>query len=157
MAKMARILSLALCGLCLSGCISVNQGGRPLGSIVQTQTMPEPGQWCRVTYPETRRGLERHQSIVTGKVESIDEDGIHLSEASGVQMVGVPIAEKVPVVRRLFKNTGVGYEGDRVVRLDGTEQVDIISEQEGRQSGRPAVGREQNVAQQLVSAVPGRR
>jgi hypothetical protein len=154
---MVRVISLALCGLCLSGCVSVNQGSRPMGSIVgQTQTMPEPGQWCRITSPETRSGLERRQSIVTGKVESIDEDGIHLSEVTGRQMVGVPVAEKVPMVRRLFKNTGVGYEAEHVVRLNGTEQVEIISEQEGRQSGRPVV-REQNVAQQLVSAVPGRR
>src|SRR5690348_12044020 len=107
---MVRAISLALCGLCLSGCVSVNQGSRPMGSIVgQTQTMPEPGQWCRITSPETRSGLERRQSSVTGKVESIDEDGIHLSEATGRQMVGVPAAEKVPVVRRLFRNTGVGY------------------------------------------------
>lgn len=155
---MVRAISLVCCSLCLSGCIAVNQGSRPMGSIVQNETTPEPGQWCRITSPETRSGVfERHQSIVTGKVEAVDEDGIHLSEVTGRQNVSVPITQKVPMARRLFKNSGVGHEHDRVVKLDGSEQVEIISEEEGRQSGRPVAPREHNVAQQLVSAMPGRR
>ena len=149
---MRHVVWMVVWGTCLSGCISVNQGSRPLGSIIgQTETLPEPGQWCRITTPETRTGLfERRQTVVTGKVEAVDDEGIHLSEVTGRQLVRTPGLEKVPGIRRLFKNAGVGLEHERVVPLSGNEQIEIISKQEARLASSQAVAR--NL---MAAVVPG--
>jgi len=149
---MRRVFILALCGLCSIGCVSVNKGSRPLGSIVEAaQPTPEPGQWCRVTYPETKTGLlNRSQHVVTGRVEAVDEDGIHLSDVNGRSMQRTAGAEKVPYLKRYFKNTGVGTAPGAVVKHESFERLEIISKQEAWQPEA------QLVAQHLANAVPGR-
>jgi hypothetical protein len=144
-------MAIVVCAACSTGCIGVNQGGRPFGSILRAEVeTPQPGEWCRVTYPEQRTGVfEKSQSQLTGRVESVDEDGIHLSHVTGRNMVKSPGLDRIPYVNRLFRNTGVGTEHDRVVKLDGTEEVEIISKQEAWQP------QAQVLAQQLTAAVPG--
>jgi hypothetical protein len=153
---MRRVFILALCCLCPLGCVSVNKGSRPLGSIVEAeQPTPEPGQWCRVTYPKQGTDHNWGQQQLTGRVEAVDDDGIHLSEVvvHGRQVSGTPVLSRLPYVSRYFKNTGVGMERSdttRIIRPDECERLEIITKQEAWQPEA------QLVAQHLANAVPGR-
>lgn len=149
---MRRAFTIALCCACSIGCVSVNKGSRPLGSIVNAeQPAPEPGQWCRVTYPETKTGLlNRSQHVVTGRVDAVDDDGIHLSDVNGRSLRRTAVVGNVPYVKRLFTMTGIGTTPDALVKHESFERLEIISKQEAWQPEA------QLVAQHLANAVPGR-
>lgn len=151
---MRRLLLLALCAAPLSGCVSVNKGNRPLGSIVgQSETTPQPGEWCRVTYPEQRAGWTgKSQTQLTGQVESVDEEGIQLRDVviEG-RTQSAPLVQKIPYVNRYFKNTGVGMEsaGSYTVKPGEFERLEIISEHEAKFAASHLLARN------LVAAIPG--
>lgn len=139
-----------LCTAILPGCVTVNGGGRPMGSIVGQNEMPEPGQWCRATYPRQRSGLSRSQSQVAGRVEAIDEDGIHLTQVEARMMSGaVGGLNRLPYISRFYKNTGVGRGESSVVKPDELASLEILSEAEVRQM------QPNSVAEQLAKAMPG--
>jgi|GEM_PF-4517752 len=148
---MRRIVLIALGALSVAGCVGINQGNRPMGSIIGQTELPQPGEWCRATYPQQRSGLLNvSQSHVTGQVESVDDDGIRLSHVRAGSRNGTRFVGKVPYIGRYFKNTGVGTSlDDVVVKVDKVERLEIISEQDGRQDF-PL-----QVAQQLTAAMPG--
>lgn len=140
-----------LCLATLSGCVSVNQGGRPLGSIIgQLDAPPQPGDWCRITYPQQRDGwLSVSQGEITGQIESIDEEGLHLSHVHARNMSGMPLMKRIPYVSRYFKNTGVGTMDDSVISLERAGNFEIVSKEEVWQPTS------QILAQQMAAAVPG--
>lgn len=150
------------CCLGFTGCVHINQGSRPMGSILSQSDLPKPGDWCRVTSPEMSDGKDhRSQGTVVGRVKSIDEHGIHLSDTirEGRRSSATPILSDLPVVGRRFRNTGVGREavGSCTVTNDEIAGLEIISENEAQEWTRPLASSNHNVAQQLVAAVPGRR
>jgi hypothetical protein len=144
-------MAIVVCAACSTGCIGVNQGGRPFGSILRAEVeTPQPGEWCRVTYPEQKNGVLAHsQREVTGRVESIDEDGVHLSHANWRVTSGARGLEKLPYMNRVFKNTGTAVESETVVKTEQIERLEIITKEEAWQP------QAQILAQQLTAAVPG--
>lgn len=156
------VLALGYC-LGLVGCVHINQGSRPMGSIISQSERPQPGDWCRVTTPATGDGkYHRNWSEIVGRVASVDDSGIRLSDVVRESRLqnATPILSDLPVVGRRFKNSSVGRETTEIWTMKWEEiaQVEIISEEEGRE-GRMgiSVDSQQNVAQHLVAAVPGRR
>ncbi len=146
---MCRWVWLALCVAVVPGCVSVNGGSRPMGSIGQAD-LPQPGEWVRATYPKVRSGLAISQRQVVGKVDTVDENGIHLTEVEGRFMSSAVMGlHKAPMIGRLFKNTGVGRESQAVVHPAELESLELVTEAE-RQQRYPST-----IAQQLTAAVPG--
>jgi hypothetical protein len=154
---MDRWLVIALATACLSGCVSVNRGSRPMGSIVgQMDQTPQPGDWCRITFPDDSTGWRNSSREMTGRVTDIDEEGIHLSDAVVMarETRATPVASQAPYVGRLFKNTGVGLEpaeSDQIIRPDEFKRLEIITKEQAWQPNA------QLLAQQLTKAVPMRR
>lgn len=158
---MIRSAFAAVCCLGLVGCVHVNQGSRPLGSIISQSDLPQPGDWCRVTTPETGDKSHRRWSTIVGRVESVNEDGIELSDVvkEAREMSGTPVLSDLPYLGRRFKNSGVGRETAEscLVARGEISSIEIISEDEGRHTLTPIVESQPNIAQYLVAAVPGRR
>ena len=131
-----------------------------MGSILgQMETTPQPGEWCHITFPEkTSRSVTSHSEL-TGKVVSIDEDGVKLSDVvvEARSMHANPVLSRLPYVGRFYKNTGVGRQSvdSQTVALDEFERLDIITQAEAFQAD-PWAARDQTVIRELVAAVPGR-
>ena len=146
-----QIAAVFCCGLV--GCI--NAGNRPLGTISHLDTVPEPGEWCRVTLPESRSGVfTTNRTTLTGRVESVNDTEITLSDVvvEGRSKQSVPGLSRVPYVRRVFTNTGAGVAavGDRTLATEEIERLDVITKAEARRSASQLMARE------LVAAViPG--
>ena len=147
---MCRWVWLALCVAVVPGCVSVNGGSRPMGSIGQAD-LPQPGEWVKVTHPERRQGLQISRSETTGRVESLDKSGLRLSHVTARTQSSTQGLSRLPVVGRMYKNTGVGRtEEETVVQYQQIEQLSIIPESEGLPNSSS-----HSVAQQLTAAVPG--
>ena len=148
--------SLLACVVCCSLVGCVNNGNRPMGTISsRIEASPEPGEWCRVTLPESRSGtFTKSQITLTGRVEEINGAAITLSDVvvEGRNQQSVPVLGRMPYVRRMFTNTGVGVAavGNRTLTPDEFERLEVISKAEARRSAS------QLMARNLVAAViPG--
>lgn len=76
---MCRVAMLALCAAMIPGCVSVNGGGRPMGSIVGQTETPEPGQWCIIRLTDEQLGpSSKRMTYLWGRVDSVDEAGVQL-------------------------------------------------------------------------------
>lgn len=160
---MPRALLTLACCLAFAGCVHINQGSRPMGSITGQTDLPQPGDWCCVTTREKGDNKShRDWENIFGRVENVDDSGIRLSEVVRVSrsQSATPILSNLPVVGRRFKNSGVGRETTEIctIQREDIASVEIISEEEGR-TGRMGIDidLQPNVARQLVAAVPGRK
>lgn len=146
-----RRFSVALCCLAFSGCVGINQGSRPMGSIIgQTKPAPQPGDWCRITLPAQQTGWMRvEQQHLTGQVEDVSQDGLRLSQVRSQQQSRVPVVGRIPWMGRIFQQTAEGQPTGELITSDEIERLEIISRTE---AGQPS---SQLVAQRLAAAVPG--
>lgn len=123
-------LMLVVCTVGLVNCVSP----LPVKVVVER---PLPGQWCRVTYPSELIGpyITRHR-LLTGRVKSVEQDSIQLSDvAEDLYVIKGPASwRKIPFLSRLttVSDVEVKLVEERSFSPGKINQIEVLNDRDAK-------------------------